>query len=455
MIFYGAALFGIAALLLLMTAIRGLHLQNLSSIAFVALSGYAFLSILTCNSLVEQFGGENYLYGATVYIIGSLILLVSTKIFTTWLGTSNFPMPNWTKYEFRQHSSYALGLGLASLALFAWTRTDLLSTWNEARSESGPLTVLAILFLLLACPGIVSATLSKRPFIALVLLMLCGISFAMVGSRAALLCALVFAFWLVLVRAKGAGQQLKIFVFTAIIGFAIHVFLRQVRGVGLVGLLQALNDGDLFSTLFGGEINTDISGGEAAIPKYLLFSTHVNSVRDFGFMTSIQRLALLPIPRIEGWFDKPVDVTYLFWEAAYKAGMFADAEGQEILFYSYVSGSLGSLHPTVFGEYYLTGGWISLFISTIILGAVLSYIDYAMRRMNRLTSLALCGPILVGYLFVARGNSVIGLGYFFYLGILFTLLRYSVNRLMYFVKIGNKQKFMRNQKNNICNGANQ
>lgn len=428
MIFLGVSLFVAAALVLLLMAVVGVIRQQVSSIAFAALSGYAWVAALTVDSLVDQFGVEGYFLGALVYVIGSVSLALSTWLFATRATARRLAMPEWGETDFTLYSRFALVLGASCLVLLVLSRDDLLVNWSEARSESGPLTVLAAFFLLLACPGIVAAWLAKRPLAAIVLFALCATSFVLLGSRAALLCALVFALWIMLVRARGIAPKLRVLALAAIAGFAVHVLLRQVRGLGIGGLLQALDEGNLLATLFSADVNADLSGGELAIPKYFLFSTRVSSVDDFGFMSSIQRVLLLPVPRIEGWFDKPVDVTYLLWEKAYEAGLFSDAEGQATLLDSYLSGSLGSLHPTLFGEYFLAGGWISLLLSTTFLGATFSIIDETMRRMNRLTSLALCGPLLVGYLFVARGNSVIGLGYFFYLGIIFSVMQLLANQ---------------------------
>jgi hypothetical protein len=425
----GSSLFASAALLLLLMSIRGLRREQASAIAFAALSGYAIISGVMADALVAQFSGERYLASALIYTVGSIVLSLSCEFFGSMAGSMTQPMPQWNQHDFSRHANFALVFACVGVVLLGVSREDVLVTWSEARVESGFMTVVATFSLLLACPGIVSAFIAKRPIAFAVLLVLCITSFVLLGSRAALLCALVFALWLMLIRSQGPGRKLQVLAFAAVAGFAVHVLLRQVRGLGIGGLLLAFDDGTLLATLFGSEVNSDLSGGEAAIPKYFLFSQSASSISDFGFMSSIQRLALLPIPRVEGWIEKPVDVTYLLWAKAYEAGLFSEGQGQEILLDSYLSGSLGSLHPTLFGEYFLTGGWISLVLSTLILGAVFSLIDLAMRRIDRLTSLALCGPVLVGYLFVARGNSVVGLGYFFYLGITFSLMRFAANRL--------------------------
>lgn len=436
MIILGICVFVIAASLLLAMAVECLRQQQVSSIVFAALSGYAWVSVFNAYSLAEQFSDEEYLVSALVYFVGSMTLSLSTWLFARQAGARRLPMPEWGQSDFIRYSRFALLLGVSSLILLVLSREDVLMNWSEARSEAGPTSVLAAFFLLLACPGIIAAWLAKRAVVTIALFVLCATSFVLLGSRAALLSALAFAVWLMLLRARGTASKVRVIAFAAIVGIAAHVLLRQVRGLGLGGLLQAIDDGTLLTTLFSGDANADLSGGELAISKYFLFSTRVSSVDDFGFMSSIQRVLLLPIPRIEGWIDKPVDVTYLLWEKAYEAGLFADADGQAILLDSYLSGTLGSLHPTLFGEYFLAGSWASLVLSTTFLGGTFSLIDVAMRRMDRLTSLALCGPLLVGYLFVARGNSVIGLGYFFYLGIIFTIVKVLASRVATFKCLG-------------------
>ena len=428
MIFLGTTLIIVSVLLLLFMAVAGLSRRRLSSVVFFAVACYAIIMAATAGDLIRQYGDELYLQASLIYGIGSIVLLMSVLFFSELVPGRRLSIPIWNQSDFQWHTNFATALALASIALIMIARENLMMNWNEARSSAGYLTVLSTMFFMLASPGIVSAFIPKKLTLGIMLLLLCVGLFVVMGSRASLLGALFFGMWLMLLRARDAGSRLRIVAIAVVATFVVHFFLRTLRGLGIAGLLQAFDEGNLLTTLLAVGGDVDVSGGEAAIPKYLMFAIKVSSIHDFGFMTSIQRLLLLPIPRIEGWINKPVDVTYLLWEKGFQQGLLDGAQGQQILLESYLTGSFGSLHPTLFGEYFLVGGWVSLVLSTVVLGAILVAIDLFMHRANRLTSLALCGPMLVGYMFVARGNSVIGLGYFFYLGVIVSLLCYVANR---------------------------
>lgn len=426
MAFVGEILFAFSATIMLGRAVFLFQQNRVSSICFAALAGYAVVSVASSASLIEDFGEARYVDASLIYIVGCICLAGFSWLFVELLGAGKSLALSWSEADFSRHARYSAIFGVGSLLLLAAARESLLVNWNEARNDSGPITVLAAFSLLLAAPGIVSAWFDRRLGLTLFLVAICAISFAMLGSRAAMLGALVFGIWVMLTRAQGTPSKLRIVFYALILGFAMHVLFRQIRGLGVVGLLQAVEDGRLLMALFDSNTLMDPSGGEGEIPKYFVFATTVSSTQDFGFMSSIQRLFMLPIPRDNVWIDKPMDVTYLLWERAYVAGIFSEAEGQALLFESFASGSLGSLHPTLFGELFIAGGWVALIGSLVVLAAVFTFIDSSLDRMDRLTALALVGPILIGYLFVARGNTVIGLGYFFYLFIIFWIFRVSI-----------------------------
>jgi hypothetical protein len=429
MIILGYILIIGSALLLMSMAIVGFLRQRLSSVVFFGVAGYAIIAAINTGNLVRQFGEETYLKMSIIYMIGSGILTISVLIFSKLVPARNLSLPIWNESDLNRHANISTSLALISVVLIIIDRGDnLLMSWGDVRASSGYLTALATFFFMLASPGIISAFKANRLALAIVLLLVCICLFVVIGARSSLLCALFFGVWLILSRARGIGSRVRIITIAVVVALAVHTFLRTLRGYGMGGLLQAFEEGKLWTTLFAFVMDdeTSVTGGESEIAELLMFSITQSSISDFGFMTSIQRVILLPIPSIDGLFSKPLDVTNILWRRAFEEGLFDGAQGQEVLLESYLTGSLGSWHPTLFGEYFLSGGWISLVLSVAILGAILVAIDFFMHRADRLTSLALCGPLLVGYLFVSRGNSVIGLGYFVYLGVLFGLLSYAV-----------------------------
>lgn len=420
---------GSAFLLILMAIVCFLH-RRISSVVFLGAAAYAVVAAVNVEYLTKQFGDEVYLQMSMIYSIGSIVLVMSFLFFSKLLPRHKISMPIWDQSDFHRHATLALLFAAASVTLISIDRgEDLFVSWSEARSSSGFLTSLATAFFMLASPGIVSAFEAKRPALCVVLLLLSIGLFLVLGSRAAILGALIFWMLLRLARSRSFGSRLCFIAIATVLVFTTHTILRSLRGYGIAGLLQAFEEGNLsmlFSPFFMND-EVGMTGGESEIAEILAFSITQSSSFDFGFMTSIQRLILLPIPSVEGWLSKPIDVTNLLWKKAFENGLFEDAVGQSILLESYLSGSLGSWHPTLFGEYFLAGGWVALVLSVIVTGAILVAIDLFMHKADRLTSLALCGPILVGYLFVSRGNSVVGFGYFVHFSILIFLLRFATN----------------------------
>jgi hypothetical protein len=425
----GIALFAASSLVLGLAGFRLLALERLSSVVHLALSGYAAIAAANVMPLTAEFGDTIYFQAACIFFSGSVVLVVaSTVLVLTW-PTRPLHAAQWRPDDLGRHALLSSLAATIALGLLIGSRGDVFATWSEARFEAGPTTTLGTFLLLIACPGIVSAFLARRFAAGAWLIAVCLMGFVLSGSRATLLAAVGLAGWLMVARANGRWNKLRVILFAAALGVIAHVLMRQIRGLGLGGLLDAYQGGYLLEAFFQADAATDVSGGEAAIPRYLLFAADASAAHDFGRLTSVVRLLLLPVPRVEGWFDKPIDVTYTLWEQALLSGLFAGAAGQATLFESYLTGTLGSLHATVFGEYFLGGGWWALAFSTLVLACVLAGIDWAMGRASRVTALTMTGPMLVGFLFVARGNSVIGLGYFFYLGILVLILRTIVGDL--------------------------
>lgn len=421
------AIFVVAAMGLLIVAVTGFRNRRYYSVVFGGLVGYALLGAANVESLSLQFGSDSVEHAAWVFLCGSTVISLTVQI----LASSLPPVTNfanlWIPSVLRAHSNWSFGFIVAALVLLVADRGDLSLNWNEARGDIGSLSVLGTFFFLLGSPGCVTAAYSNRPMRCLLLVLLSSVVFVLSGSRAAVLSALILAFWMIMSRSSGAFGKARILLASGIAAFFIHVVLRQVRGVGVIALAQAYADGNLVATLFSNTDNVDVSGGESAIAEYFVYSTKVASVHDFGFMTSIVRMLLFPVPHALEFIGKPIDITYRLWQHAYLAGLFDSGEGQDILWNSFLTGSLGSLHPTLFGEYYVAGGWPALVMSSVLMGGVLVLVDRYLGEANPFANLALAGPVMVGYLFIARGNSVIGIGYFFYLAILLHILRFIVN----------------------------
>ena len=409
----GEILFLVSAVVLLWVAYIRIQKCLPSAMVFASLAVYASFAGFDVDPLLRQFGATQYLNAALVFLVGACVLILSVGLAGKLAGDDMEVPTAWTNQEHLRHAKYGAFLLVGSAVLFFVDRSDVLEIWNVARGDSGPLSVVATFFLLLGCPGCVSAFGARKWLLGIAMLVTCVAVFLLSGSRAAIFGALLLWLWMLLMRTRGQSRQIVVLAVSVTLAFSVHILLRHLRGLGILGVMASFQAGDLLSNLMSSNAGEDFSGGEGAIAKYFVFSTTVSSTQDFGVLTSLFRLLTLAIPRINDLIPKPQDVTYLLWTKAYVAGLFNDAAGQEILLESFLTRSPGSLHPTMFGEYFLAGGWLAMVLTVAVVGQVLVAIDRFILGRHRFAALMMMGPVLVGNLFVGRGNSDIGLGYFF------------------------------------------
>lgn len=413
--------FGVTTVFLFLCAWFSICRGKLYGVLFGGLGIYGFFTFEQIGTLSEAFSVDVIGTAALVYAAGSVVLVLSIVAFE-----STFPYRDVNSVDLwvqrmrrsaRDHTRWATIASCIALVLLLHTHSNLSAAWDVARAANGFETSVAAFFLLLGTPGIASAVIRGKKFLALSLLVINMVSFVLLGSRAAMLGALGFWVWIVFMQQRSRLKQLRILIVIVFLGFCAQVVLRFIRGLGLDELLTALSSGDIFSLFISSPVTRHISGGEAAVAKYFMFSVELAPSGVVGFMTSIHRLALFFIPYSVHLIPKPMDVTYQLWAAAYSHGLFAHAAGAGLLRESYLSGDYGSLHPTLFGEMFVSGQWPSLIISVVLVGALCVFIDRCLKRMSGTHALLVLGPTIVGLLFVARGNSVIGFGYFIYLAI--------------------------------------
>jgi hypothetical protein len=409
--------FAVAALAVASWA--ALERGRLYAALFAALAFYGFTTLLDLPHLAHEFSERSASTAALVFAGGALVLLVTVAWLESRLPVAGDATLSAWASRFERSASSHLGWATVvipvSVVLVAVSRDTLDVAWNEARADDGLGATAAVFLLMLGAPGVATAALTRSRARAMLLLAGALVSFVLLGSRAALLGAVAFSGWTFLARAESRRARPRILMAFAAIAFLAHVFLRFVRGIGPIALLEAIRSGRVWEFFLDSTVTQDLSGGEGAIGKALVFSVHVANAQDFGFMTSAKRVLMLFASRQLFGFEKPLDVTYRLWESGYVYGLYDGAEGFAILQDWYVTGSFGSLHPTLFGELFVSGGWTSLVASSVLYGAVSVLIDRMLRRFSDTTALLLLGPVLVGFIFVARGNSVIGFGYFFYL----------------------------------------
>jgi hypothetical protein len=414
-----------SAFLLFIASANALNKGRIYSILLGALSMYVLLTLVSYFELATEFSRSALHLTAQVALIGTIVLVGTFKFCEIIFVRPYFNgRQHWNSnfvISASLHSKLAVWAGIISLILFATARNSLYLTWSEARSDADLRVVIATFLLFLSFSGVVSAAMTGN-FIRMVLLAAINFSaFVLSGSRASVLTAFAFLGWIVLMQTHALRKKILILFFLMMLAFSAHVFLRFIRGLNPLDLIYAIRDGDLLQLLLSSSATDDFSGGEASIPKFFVLAVTSAGYEIYGFMTSVTRTLLMFVPSSIGVIEKPMDVTYRLWAEGYLSGYFNNFEGKALMRESFISGSFGSLHPTLFGEFFLAGRWLSLIVSTIFAGIICFCIDRSLARLSAVSSLFMLGPTAVGMLMLARGNSVIGFGYFVYL-VLFVMI---------------------------------
>lgn len=409
----------VPSLALLVAAWYALGQGRIYAVLFGALAIYGLITLSLLPRLAEEFS-PNHAYTAThVYFVGSVLLMGSVMFWDSLIlprrSASRAKWVDRVEADANTHARWAMLAGIVSLVLFFTSRDNLDLSWSEARAEDGFAVVVATFLLLLSFPGIVSAVLVGRRVLAVALLGLNLACFVFSGSRAAALGALAFFGWIMLARSKSTWARMRILIALGAVALLVHISLRFIRGFGLVELIDVLRYGNLLELFRLSPAEQDISGGESAVAEYFVFAIDSAASGTYGFMTSLVRLALMFVPSSWAPFEKPMDVTYQLWASAFSAGLFDGAQGSALLQESFLTGAFGSVHATLFGELFVAGRWPSLALSVVVVGGICVFVDRCLDRLSNLCALLVLGPVVVGMFMVARGNSVIGFGYFVYL----------------------------------------
>ena len=112
---------------------------------------------------------------------------------------------------------------------------------------------------------------------------------------------------------------------------------------------------------------------------------------------------------------KPVDPTYLLWTHAVNHGVFDGQDYITQIMNVLRQGEAGSVHPLYWGEAWINGGLPALVTMSVLLAFMTVCIDWMFRALPATVATLTAPALAVGYLMVARGNSVIGLGLAAYL----------------------------------------
>lgn len=306
---------------------------------------------------------------------------------------------------------------LVAIAIASRRGSDILTgNWEDVRSTTDILDSLASLLQFFVFPSAWIAFRCGYRRLSVVLLLLSLMLFPVIGSRAGLL-TLPAVIALDLFRSSMSRQRiLALVVIVIVAGLTMHVTGRVVRGLGMGGLVD-LARGRIDVAELAQEISSQVewTGGESEIARYFVYSVSTAEFEGASSLASVVRWLLIYIPRRAATDVKPEDVTYVMWRHAANDGVFESYPSLNRLLELLRGGDSGSIHPLLWGELWANGGGTALVVACAVLAILVVLIERALANAPGLVAALVAPATIVGYFMVARGNSAVGLGYFFYL----------------------------------------
>jgi hypothetical protein len=398
-----------------------LRRKRLYAFLFGGLLAYQLLTMLRLVPLVDEFGLDVVSIAAALSITGCVSLWLAIWIFervTQSVATRTDRNPILEGAALWHHYLPLALICLLAIAAVAARRGELIleMNWEEFRSQVTFLDSLATLLQFLVFPAAWVALRAGRKSWAVMFGLVTLITFPVFGSRAALL-ALPAAIALDLLRSGfGRARAIRLLWALGLAAVGLHVLGRIVRGLGIGGIYR-IASGQTDARDVADEVfeNVDFTGGETEISRYFMFALGQAPFPDIDPLVSVRRWLLFYAPQSVFPDLKPEDGIYALWRHAANAGIFDDYPFIERIIELLRFGDSGSIQATLWGELWLNGGWAAIPIAVVVLGFIVVAIERGIERLPSLCAALVAPATAVGYLMVARGNSVIGLGYFFYL----------------------------------------
>lgn len=428
------------AIVLLSAFLWGLYKKRIYSVLWGALFLFHMASLSKFEFLLGEFSFNTFFLGQGLMLVSNSLLLATCILFDSILLRGFLSFENVRSWLITPHPSkrrYLILIGVVSLAIIAFQLRDGMERvfigWEEARGSVNIVDSFAILLSFIVFPCVWVAFRSKLYFLTLLLGLLCLSIFLIIGSRAVLLTLLAAAYIELLLADLTLRKKLSIIVLMGLLGFGLHTLSRLTRGPGLVGIVNIIMNGELTAKM-GGFESIDLSGGESNIYRYYNYVIDRNYDHyPYHAWITVKRLVLLYLPT--GWVPdiKPIDITYQLYSDAFADGIF-----NQNIYYNRMkalaeAGQTGSIHPTLWGDAYANGGIAGIVIYPFFLGLILVMMDRYTRKLSPVGIFMIVPLTIVGYLMIARGNVVIGFGYWGYIIPMAIVLAYSA-RLSLFAK---------------------
>jgi len=425
-----------AACVLLFWVAISLRRLCCSSLVPAALAFYAILAIPNSVDIANRYSAHAYNMSGATYLLGSFSLIIC--MFCCGLISSPAAV-RWRSEDHVSHFRIGIVFLSVSTVLFLSFRSDPFASWEAQRSESNRLDALANFLFFIGSPALASAIIAGRRQAVAALVILVVINFLLSGSRAAIFGIVAILSLSVWQRNRPISGTYRIAILM-LIALSVHTVIRPLRGHGLALIPLILQSEKPIQAVLDINDGGRFGGGEDGIVDYFVWSTTLRPDPEFGTLRTVKRIALMPIPG-SLWPDKPVDVSNLLWSRAVNDGYMNDDPYYSTFIESQKNGSLGSIHPTMFGEFFISGGNLSVIVSSMAIAVILSLVDWYLSTRGPVVNLMISGPTCAGMYFIARGNVIIGLGLFLYSSVIIVILSSLIPGL--FALVGRSLKLKR------------
>jgi hypothetical protein len=382
---------------------------------------FQLVSFPSIGSLVEEFGLTAVVQAELLALSGSGLLAVMLYGADRLLPPSPYypsgsPLAATATGPAKYYLIVVICLALITMLMFRRGPSLLELTWQEARLESTYLDGLATLLQFIAFPAIWVAWRAKHRSWSLSIALIAVTLFVVYGSRAALLTFPMAIALDLMFRWEKVRHPVAVTLALGTAALLLHVVSRYLRGLGIAGIASIATGGTLSLADLGDAITAvDLSGGEAAIWRYFTFATVGDHYADIMPLTSVLRWLTIYVPSTVVVGVKPEDVTYTLWWHAFSSGIFDRFESFPEVLKVISHGGYGSLHPLLWGELWVNGGLLVAPVFLVVLAALILLIEAVYASVPPVLYTLSAPATAVGMIMIARGNSVIGIGYSAYI----------------------------------------
>ena len=417
-IFY--TLYLLNSIVLISGVISGLIKKRVYSIIWLSLLAFHAASLIDLMYLLENHSTSTLIYGQLLMLEANTIFFLIIVFLDYFFLQQNLNLNNNIPYKHeekdrKKYIYFVIILFIVSFAIrFREGLSVLYISWEEFRETSGMVDSFANMLGFISAPVLWMVMKKRNYFLTFIFVLLILLQIQLSGSRALLLvlgCSILLT---LIYSSYSYVKKISIMAFFGFFMFLVHTMLRITRGMGVIGLILALNTGFQSVSIE----SMDISGGESKIYSYYYYILE-NDSDEYPYKSAVtlKRLGLLYLPTNIFPNIKPADITYQLW----KDWVNEDVYLSRIFQYVEVP---GSLHPLLWGDAYMNAGPLGIILYPLLFGFILILIELFLINISMFGFDVIAPIVAVGYMMIGRGNVVIGIGYIGYIIPIILLIMY-------------------------------